>query len=138
LVEGVHITAADIGDRAGALPLLATVHERFPAITFGWADQGYLGEFLTTVKDTLGITLAIVVRRDGGRRPTWMRADAPPREVPVFAVVPRRWVVERTFAWLGRNRRLVRDYEQLVEVSVATIYAAMTGLMLRRLARNRE
>lgn len=135
MVEGVHITAADVGDRVGAVPLLTAVHEQLPTITAGWADQGYRGEFLTMVNETLGITLLIVSRRDGGRRHTWMTADAPPRTVPLFAVVPRRWTVERTFAWLGRYRRLARDYEQRIEVSVATIYAAMVMLMLRRLTR---
>ena len=57
-------------------------------------------------------------------------------EATGFVVLPRRWVVERTFAWLGRYRRLSKDYEQLPETSEAMIYAAMVHLMLRRLARN--
>ena len=57
-------------------------------------------------------------------------------EATSFVVLPRRWVVERTFAWLGRYRRLSKDYEQLPETSEAMIYAAMAHLMLRRLARN--
>ena len=64
-----------------------------------------------------GLTLAIVRRTEPG-----------------FKLLPRRWVVERTFAWLGRNRRLSKDYEQLPEVSEAMVYAAMVRLMLRRLA----
>ncbi len=57
-------------------------------------------------------------------------------EATGFVVLPRRWVVERTFAWLGRYRRLSKDYEQLPETSEAMIYAAMVRIMLRRLARN--
>ena len=57
-------------------------------------------------------------------------------EATGFVVLPRRWVVERTFAWLGRYRRLSKNYEQLPETSEAMIYAAMVHIMLRRLARN--
>jgi putative transposase len=58
------------------------------------------------------------------------------QEATGFVILPRRWVVERTFAWLGRYRRLSKDYEQLPETSEAMIYAAMVHLMLKRLARN--
>ena len=57
-----------------------------------------------------------------------------PSHRQTFEVLPRRWVVERTFAWLGRYRRLSKDYEELPETTEAWVYAAMTGLMLRRLA----
>jgi putative transposase len=82
-----------------------------------------------------GVELQVVVRRDGGMRSTWARAGAPPRVVPRFAVVPRRWVVERTFAWLGRYRRLAKDYEYLPATSENTVYLAMTLTLTRRLAR---
>ncbi len=60
---------------------------------------------------------------------------APPRQVPVFAVVPRRWVVERTFAWLGKYRRLSKDYEYLTATAGNVIYLAMSMILLHRLAR---
>jgi transposase len=98
--------------------------------------QGYRGaDFHAWVQETTGITVQIVQRRDGGFRHTWAPAGAPPREVSRFAVVPRRWVVERTFAWLGRCRRLSKDYEYLRATSEELIYLAMAMLLLRRLAR---
>jgi transposase len=135
LLEIAQVTPANVQDRDAAIPLLKAVHAEFPTVRKGWADLGYRGEALRQATGELGIDLEIVRRRDGGRQTTWAPVDAPPRIVPLFAVVPRRWVVERTFGWLGRSRRLARDYEYLVDVSVATIYAVMVRLMLRRLAR---
>jgi putative transposase len=77
----------------------------------------------------------VVSRSDGGRKPRWLPPGATPPIVSRFAVVPRRWVVERTFAWLGRFRRLSKDYELLTATSEAVIYLAMTRLLLRRLTR---
>jgi putative transposase len=82
------------------------------------ADGGYRGELAAWVKETLGWTLEIVEK---------------PKDQTGFQVVPRRWIVERTFAWLVGQRRLARDYERLPETSEAFIYAAMIRLMLRRL-----
>jgi putative transposase len=94
--------------------------------------------------DTLGlvckvqVTAANVGDRDGamallGRRGRWLPPGATPPIVSPFAVVPRRWVVERTFAWLGRYRRLSKEYEYLTATSEAVIYLVMTRLLLRRL-----
>ncbi|MDN3267162.1 transposase [Streptomyces sp. MA15] len=74
-------------------------------------------------------------RRDGGFRSTWARMGTPPPAVPRFAVVPRRWVVERTFAWLGRCRRLSKDHEYLRVCPENAVYLAMAMLLVRRLAR---
>ena len=68
-------------------------------------------------------------------RRSWAPAGAPPRVVPRFAVVPRRWVVERTFAWLGRFRRLAKDYEYLPATSENAVYLAMSITLLRRTTR---
>ncbi len=75
---------------------------------------------------------------------SWVPNDIPPEQIawsnylpaPGFHVIPRRWVVERTFAWLSHNRRLSKDYERLTTTSEAWIYLAMSRLMLRRLARS--
>jgi putative transposase len=76
----------------------------------------------------------VVARADGGRRRRWLPPGVEPPVVPRFAVVPRRWVVERTFAWLGRFRRLSKDYEYLTATSEAVIYLAVIQLLTRRLA----
>jgi putative transposase len=77
----------------------------------------------------------VVSRSDSGRTPRWLPPGASPPIVSPFAVAPRRRVVERTFAWLGRFRRLSKDYQYLTTTSEAVIYLAMTRLLLRRLTR---
>jgi putative transposase len=136
LVCKVHVTAADTGGRQGAAVLLRRLdRRRFPRLRHGWADGGYRGPFLDWARGQRGIAFHVVQRSDGGRRRRWLPPDATPPIVPPFAVVPRRWVVERTFAWLGRFRRLSKDYEYLTATSEAVIYLAMTRLLLRRLTR---
>jgi putative transposase len=85
-----------------------------------WADAGYSGQLTNWVKITCDWVLEIVKRSD---------------DVKGFKILPHRWVVERTFAWLGRYRRLSKDYEGLTESSQALIYAAMIRIMIKRLAK---
>ena len=133
-----HVTAANVSDRDGARGLLRRLDwRRFPRVRHGWVDQGYRGEFLDWVAQRFGVTLEVVTRPDGGRRGRWLPPGAEPPAVPAFAVVPRRWVVERTFGWLGRFRRLSKDYEFLPATAEALVYLAMSQLLLRRLARSR-
>ncbi len=87
-----------------------------PNLELVWADSGYQGQLEVSVPIVFCFSLTIVKRTEPG-----------------FKLLPRRWVVERTFAWLGRNRRLSKDYEQLPQVSEAMVYIAMVRLMLRRL-----
>jgi transposase len=130
------VTAADVGDRDGAMALLRRLdRRRFPRLRHGWADSGYQGPFLAWARERRGIAVEVVRRSDGGRQRRWLPPGATPPIVSPFAVVPRRWVVERTFAWLGRFRRLSKDYEYLTATSEAVIYLAMTRLLLRRLTR---
>jgi putative transposase len=131
----VLVTPADVGDRDGAVQLLQGLDRRhLPRLRNGWADGGYRGAFLDWARQRHRIDFRIVTRADGGRRRRWIAPDQPPPEVPAFAVVPRRWVVERTFAWLGRFRRLSKDYEYLPATSEAVIHLAMIQLLVRRLA----
>lgn len=124
LVLVVSVHAAGVQDRAGARPLLQRLAERFPLVGKVWADGGYAN----AVDDSLvgwarkhcGIDVEVVARPAGARG---------------FTVLPRRWVVERTFAWLTRQRRLARDYERDPAVAEAMVKLAMIRLMLRRLAR---
>jgi putative transposase len=136
LVIKVQVTAADVGDRDGATALLRSLdRRRFPRLRHGWSDSGYRGPFLDWAHKHRGIAFQVVQRSDGGRQRRWLPPGATPPIVSPFAVAPRRWVVERTFAWLGRYRRLSKDYEYLTATSEAVIYLAMTRLLVRRLTR---
>ncbi|MGW6054504.1 IS5 family transposase [Streptomyces sp. NPDC055189] len=139
LVMAVCVSPANISDRDGAAVLLARCAGKFPHLRHLWADQGYRGrEFLAWVQGETGITVQIVQRTDGAFRRTWARADAAPREVPMFQVVPRRWVIERSFAWLGRYRRLSKDYEYLAASQENAVYLATIMLLLHRVERARH
>jgi len=109
---------AHIADRDAGLAVLAPLAGWMPRMRKVWADQGYAGALEAWVADYTGWELEIV------HRPPGMRG---------FAVLPRRWIVERTLAWLGRNRRLSKEYEELPASSEAFIYLAMIRLMLVRL-----
>ena len=132
LVLQAVVHAANLSDRQGARQVLATVPERFPTLQQIWVDAGYTGEVVTWAQQSLGLTLTVV------KRPArWVRvpADQEPAPLPPgMPILPRRWVVERTFAWFGRWRRLSKDYEQLPATEVAWIQVAMIQLMTRRLA----
>ena len=129
----VVVHPANVSDRDGAKAVLTGIGATYPRIKHIWADMGYQGKLVTWAHDHLKCVLEIV------KRPTaasWVRADAPPVEaMPTgFTLLPRRWVVERTLAWLGRSRRLSKDYESLPATEEAWIHLAMSRLMLTRLA----
>ncbi len=141
LVLWAKVHSADVMDRDGIKLLLEGASTRFPRLEQLWLDSGYNGEGKGKdwVEKTLGWSVKVVAHP---RKIThvWAPEDAqidwerilPP---PGFKVLPRRWVVERTFSWLGQNRRLSKEYERLPETSEAFIYVAMSRLMVRRLAR---
>ena len=116
--------------------LLHNARTRFPRLRYGRVDSGYRGPFLGWARAVAGVSLQVVQRRDGGNRRRWLPVGAEPPVVPRFAAVRRRWVVERSFAWLGRYLRLSRDYEYLTATSEAVIQLAMSLFLLRRLARS--
>jgi transposase len=124
---------ADLADREGARMVLDRISESFPELRHLWADAGYRGADLRRwITEGLGLSLEIVQRRS---RWVWVRNDVEPPPIPAgFEVIRRRWVVERTFAWISRNRRMSRDYEFLARTTEALIYVTMIRLMLRRLA----
>ena len=115
------MTAANVSDTQPVLALLTRAKGQCPALELVWADQGYEGSLGAHLMNTLRIRLSIVRRSQYEKR---------------GQVARRRWVVERAFAWLGRYRRLSKDYEFLPESSRAMIFAAMSCLLLRRLALN--
>jgi transposase len=122
LVIKAFVTEANYHDGTVASWLVGSVARACPRLAKIWADKNYRGLFVDAAK-LLHIDVEIVCGQPG--------------QVG-FQVQPRRWVVERTFAWLSNYRRLSKDYEQWVSTSDAMIYASMSHLMLRRLARLRS
>jgi transposase len=126
---------ADILDRHGAKLLLAPLQGRLPRLQHIWADSAYSGQVRAWIESTLGCTVEIVKHWWTGVRSVWVGPGQEPPMIPRgFHVLPRRWVVERTFAWLVMHRRLAKDYEELPATSEALIYLAMSRLMVKRLA----
>jgi putative transposase len=124
---------ADIQDRDGARLLVKAAMGQCPRVSLVFADGGYQGKLVRWIQDTAGWRTEIV-RKINGRRVVWVPPGVEPPVIPIgFQVLPRRWVVERTFAWIGRYRRFSKDYEQLCESVESLIYLAMTRLMLARL-----
>lgn len=120
----VRVLAADVQDRAGAKPVLEPLKEKHWRLKKIWADESYRGELVEWVRNLRHgcghrrIQLEIVAKAKGSH----------------FVVLPKRWIVERTFAWFGRSRRLSKDYEALCETVETWIYIAMIYLMTKRLA----
>ena len=151
LVLKAKLHEANVHDSPGARLLLAPARGQFPRLSVIWADQAYQGDELAAwVREQMGAGLEIVRRTS--KQQKWQQTLAVAREraragasAPEMWAglslgrgmegLPRRWVVERTFAWLGKSRRLAKDYELLPETGEALIYLAMTRLMLRRLAK---
>lgn len=122
LMLAVAVTSASVQDRIGARTVLETVRRRWPVLGLVWADQGYANSVDSTL---IGWCARRGIRMQIVRRPEGMRG---------FRLLPRRWVVERTFAWLGRCRRLGRDHERKPEHAEAMIKIAMIRIMAARLA----
>jgi putative transposase len=121
LVVVVH--TADIADSVGARCILEKARWRFSTLKHIWADGGYVGPLVEWAKTRLQLVVEIVKRDE---------------QTKGFQLLARRWVVERTLAWISRNRRLAKDYESLPESSEAMVQIAMIRLMLGRLAKYRR
>lgn len=115
----VMVTAASVQDRDGGRGILKRLHSALQSVRHVFADGGYRGRLLPIAKSAWGIVVEVVSK---------------PADQRGFAVLPRRWVVERTFSWLMRWRRLVRDYERLPATHEAMVKWAMVGNMLNRLS----
>lgn len=119
LILTLVVHAANVQDRDGAKLVLTQMVDKFPRLEKIWADGGYAGQLVTWTSELWGWILEIVKRTD---------------KLPQFVVQPKRWIVERTFGWLGRYRRLSKDYEQTTQSSEAMIRISMINLMLHRLS----
>ena len=139
LVIRTCVHAADLTEASGLKLLLTPLKGVLPRLKLIWADGGYKENITEWVKQTFGWTLQIVQHPWAGIKGVWAPKDAvidwDKIKPKGFQVLPRRWVVERTFGWLGQNRRLSKDYEYLPATSEVVIYVSMTRLMLARLAR---
>ena len=118
ILLAVVVHAANIQDRDGAKLVLTKLLDNFPRLHLIWADGGYSGQLVDWAQTVGGWLLTVVKRKPNSHH---------------FEVLPRRWVVERTFAWLSRCRRLSKDYEERTESSEAWVHVAMIHLMLKRL-----
>jgi transposase len=129
----IKVHEANIHDRTGAPSLLDGLHKKLPRMQLIWADKAYQG-----LKDwlfqNLGWAMKIPQHAWSGVRGAWVRqGQEPPKRPTGFRVLPRRWVVERTFAWLGRFRRFSKDYERLAETGETFAYMASSRNLLKRL-----
>src|SRR5689334_14448553 len=121
LLVGAEVHPADMQDRDGAPLVIAAIHDLFPWLRHLFADSAYAGGKLLNMLTNFGNWTIEIVRR---------MADT-----IGFEVLPRRWVVERTLAWLNRNRRLAKDFEATIASAKAWLYLASVQLLIRRLAR---
>jgi putative transposase len=148
LVLEARVHSARVPDADGIRLLLDPVQGRFARLSHLWVDAGYQGRGRRWTEEVLGVSVEVVRKppkpvpeevaelwarewAKEGKKRDW-QSLMPPRG---FRVLPRRWVVERTFAWISHNRRMAKDYERLCATGEAFVYAAMTRLMVRRLAR---
>ena len=148
LVLKVRVHSAKVPDQDGIRLLLGPMRDRLARLSHLWVDAGYRGRGRRWAEEVLGLSVELVRKSPKpvtekvakawaeeewakeGKEVDWQRL-MPPRG---FRVLPRRWVVERTFAWISHNRRMSKDYERLCATGEAFVYAAMTRLMVRRLA----
>jgi putative transposase len=149
LIIEARVHSAKVPDEDGIRLLLESACDRLGRLSHLWVDAGYRGRGRRWAEEALGVSVEVVRKpptkplpkqvakiwaeewAKEGEEVDWQRL-MPPRG---FQVLPRRWVVERTFAWICHNRRMAKDYERLCATGEAFVYAAMTRLMVRRLAR---
>ena len=148
MVLKAKVHSAKVPDQDGLRLLLESATATLSRLTHLWVDAGYHARGRRWAQEALGLSVEVVRKppkpvpeevakmwaeewAKEGKEVHWQRL-MPPRG---FRVIPRRWVVERTFAWISHNRRMAKDYERLCATGEAFVYAAMMRLMVRRLAR---
>ena len=150
LVLKAKVRSAKVPDEDGIRLLLESARERLERLSHLWVDAGYRGRGRRWAEEVLGLSVEVVRKprkplpeevaklwaqewAKEGKQVDWQKLL--PTRTRGFTVLPRRWVVERTFAWICHNRRMAKDYERLCATGEALVYASMTRLMVRRLAR---
>ena len=148
MVLKAKVHSAKVPDQDGLRLLLQSARTGLSRLSHLWLDAGYEGRGRRWAEESLGLSVEVVRKppkpipdkvamiwakecAKEGKKIDWQRL-MPPRG---YVALPRRWVVERTFSWLGQNRRMSKDYERLCASAEAFVYAAMIRLMVRRLAR---
>jgi putative transposase len=148
LVVETRVHSAKVPDQDGIRRLLEPARARLPRLSYLWVDAGYRGRGKEWAEHSLGLEVEVVNRspkpppekvlriwaREWSKEGHDMDLGKLPAR-PSFEKLPRRWVAERTFAWISHNRRMAKDYERLCSTGEALVHAAMTRLMVRRLAR---
>jgi transposase len=139
LVLAVSITAASIQDRDGAHPVMAAGMEKYPSLQTVFVDTGYAGRCAQTIEQTHGLTVDVVRHPANANVGRWRSPEQQDlfTQKPVskgFVVLPKRWVVERTHAWIERARRLVVHHDRRLDVSEAWVWLAEARQLLRRFA----
>lgn len=132
----VVVHSANLPDRQGGKLLLQAVDGVFPRLERIWADQGYTGALIPWMAQEQGVSLQVVYPAFRQLRRYAPDVAADLGGEPGFRVIPRRWIVERTFSWLGRQRRLSKDYERLTGSAETFIYLVGIRLLLARLTRS--
>jgi putative transposase len=128
----IRIHSADTQDRDGALDVIQAAHTKYETLKHLWADGGYAGRCEIAVKEATECELEIVRRSEDAPREVWLQEG---QEAPVaegFKLVKWRWIIERTFGWLGRYRRLSKDYEQSPASSLAWVRLALIAILIHR------
>lgn len=131
---GVVVHAANIPDRTGGQRVLQVAGTSFPRLRHIWADQGYTGTLVRWAAQEYGLTVQVVYPTDRQLKRYAPDVLADLGYAPGFRVIPKRWIVERTLSWFGRQRRLSKDYERLASTEEAFIYLVGIRLLLARLA----
>jgi transposase len=127
------IQTADTQDRDGAIETIVMARSKYQTLRKLWADGGYAGRCEVVARETAGCDLEIVRRSDDVPREVWITEGQEPPQLPGFRLVRWRWIIERTFGWLGRYRRLSKDYEQNPLSALAWVRFALVAMLIRRL-----
>jgi len=129
----IQIQPASTQDRDGALDVIKAAHDKYETLKRLWADGAYAGQCEIIIREATGCELEIVRRSDDAPREVWLTEGQEPPIATGFKVVKWRWIIERTFGWLGRYRRLSKDFEQNPASSLAWIRLALISLLIHRL-----